>query len=311
MNTGPASTQVLALNEISATIQPGDIKQIDFAGGFVLVEAASSPFQIKFDSGIFLTCKQGFTFAQGFAKIILYNNQSNAITVDLFVGSAGVGFIGSTNFQEAPTYNKGNLGCQSAANVTALTTGTITGYSRFDSQGTGYNVGDLLTVPGGTASPAASFTVTGVDSSGRCTSLSVANGGVYTVMPTLNNVALTGGTGTGVTVNLKANPSVTGLSYDATNNCLIVAPASDVLVNNFDGANRRKQIIFQVLNILTGGQPSSSLVVSDPNGNILQRIAPGQVIGVDNSGPLYLNSLGEGAGSNNCEFLTWEVYYST
>jgi hypothetical protein len=68
------------------------------------------------------------------------------------------------------------------------------------SGGTGYTNGDVLTIVGGTPSGAATYTVTGV-SGGAVTSVSALNSGAYTTAPT-NPVSVTGGTGTGATLNL-------------------------------------------------------------------------------------------------------------
>jgi hypothetical protein len=68
------------------------------------------------------------------------------------------------------------------------------------SGGTGYTNGDVLTISGGTPSGAATYTVTGV-SGGAVTSVSALNSGAYTTAPT-NPVSVTGGTGSGATLNL-------------------------------------------------------------------------------------------------------------
>jgi len=66
--------------------------------------------------------------------------------------------------------------------------------------GTGYVVGDILTVSGGTFTTAATLRVLAI-SAGLVTSVEVASRGAYTVVPA-NPVAHTGGTGTGATFNL-------------------------------------------------------------------------------------------------------------
>jgi hypothetical protein len=78
------------------------------------------------------------------------------------------------------------------------------------SGGTGYTLNDVLTVVGGTSTgTAATLTVTGV-SSGAVTTVSAANFGQYTALPT-NPVSVTGGTGSSATFNLSwgigSNPS--------------------------------------------------------------------------------------------------------
>lgn len=66
--------------------------------------------------------------------------------------------------------------------------------------GTGYTLGDTLTLSGGTFGSAATFTVTGV-SGGVVTSVSVLYPGDYTTTPG-NPASTTGGTGTGCTLNV-------------------------------------------------------------------------------------------------------------
>jgi len=69
------------------------------------------------------------------------------------------------------------------------------------SGGTGYTVGDVLTIVGGTfASTAATLTVATV-SSGVITAVTVSLASTYTATPT-NPVSVTGGTGSGATFNL-------------------------------------------------------------------------------------------------------------
>ncbi|WP_244033319.1 hypothetical protein [Methylobacterium sp. E-016] len=66
--------------------------------------------------------------------------------------------------------------------------------------GSGYTVGDVLTVSGGTGIAPTSFTVTATDGLGSVTTASVLNTGLYTEPPltasTYNNFTVTGGTGT-------------------------------------------------------------------------------------------------------------------
>jgi hypothetical protein len=87
-------------------------------------------------------------------------------------------------------------GVQATASVTRMFNGGAT----IASGGTGYTVGDVLTVVGGTpTSVAASYTVAAV-SAGVVTSVT-ATIRAYDALPT-NPVSLTGGTGTGATLNL-------------------------------------------------------------------------------------------------------------
>jgi hypothetical protein len=66
--------------------------------------------------------------------------------------------------------------------------------------GTGYTVGNLLTVVGGTSTATAQFTVSAV-SSGVVTAITGASGGTYSVIPT-GTLSVTGGSGTGFTFTI-------------------------------------------------------------------------------------------------------------
>jgi hypothetical protein len=86
-----------------------------------------------------------------------------------------------------------------------------------DAAGTGYLVGDTLTLSGGTASTAATFTVGNVSLTGGVTSLTVANAGNYSATSTGTGVATTGGTGSGCTVTLSSATWSTGPTLSINN----------------------------------------------------------------------------------------------
>lgn len=95
-----------------------------------------------------------------------------------------------------------------------------------DAGGTGYVVGDILTVSGGTAVAAAKFVVTAVDT-GAVLSVSSVLGseGVYTDLPA-NPASVTGGTGTGATLTV---------IYDLTGyfDCTLQKPAGGTFTDDF------------------------------------------------------------------------------
>jgi microcystin-dependent protein len=101
----------------------------------------------------------------------------------------------------------------------AVVTGTVTAGNKVTaaaivSGGTGYTIGDTLTVVGGTSYVAATLTVNTV-SGGVITSVSINNPGVYTVNPG-NPVSVTGGTGSGATFNLTLATANTTTSFVST-----------------------------------------------------------------------------------------------
>ncbi len=114
--------------------------------------------------------------------------------------------------------------------------------------GTGYTLLDILTVVGGTFTRAATFRVTGI-AGGVVNLVSLVDPGEYTVAPSLTANAVTGGTGTGATMDLTTDndrlsnhlASLVGLlnaqsiianaalDMDATNPLLTVASIADAL----------------------------------------------------------------------------------
>lgn len=115
---------------------------------------------------------QGFLFAaareRGTTKSLVYGNL-NVVSVD--------------DADNAYTFNN-----QRVASASVV------------SGGSGYRVGDLLTVSGGTAQRAAVLYVSAVSGAGAVTAVAVDDGGVYSALPT-SPATVTGGSGTGATVN--------------------------------------------------------------------------------------------------------------
>jgi hypothetical protein len=88
-----------------------------------------------------------------------------------------------------------------ADDLLALVTGiSLHEVVSIDDGGSGYVVGDLLTLSGGTSTIAAILEVTEVGGGGEVTAVRIRNAGLYSVAPT-DPVAVTGGTGTGAEFN--------------------------------------------------------------------------------------------------------------
>ena len=83
--------------------------------------------------------------------------------------------------------------------------------------GSGYAVGDVLTLSGGTSAQAASLYVISVGATGNITAVSILNMGNYTVAPT-GTLSVTGGSGTGATFT--------------SNNLVTLAQFANLIVNN-------------------------------------------------------------------------------
>jgi hypothetical protein len=144
--------------------------------------------------------------------------------IDLAAGSSGVNISnGGTVTAITRTSNGSGYTSVPSVAITAPTTAggvqataTCTvGTNAFavSAGGTGYTVGDTLTVVGGTGT-AATFTVATLSGSAVAT-VTAANAGSYSVVPT-NPVSTTGGTGSGCTINITGY-SVTSGGFTITN----------------------------------------------------------------------------------------------
>jgi hypothetical protein len=126
------------------------------------------------------------------------NSSTNIISVaisksnDLGVSGITVS-AGGTGLTAIPTLAITGDGTGATAVVSTVTVTTAT----IGNGGTGYMVGDKLTLVGGTGT-AAIFTVTGVDSNGAVTSVDITAGGSYSAVISGTTAAVTGGNGTGL-----------------------------------------------------------------------------------------------------------------
>lgn len=80
--------------------------------------------------------------------------------------------------------------------------GNYLGVAAVNAAGSGYVVGDILTVAGGTASTAATIRVLEVTAAGAIVRAKVQQVGLYSVNPTTTGNSVTGGTGSSATFNL-------------------------------------------------------------------------------------------------------------
>ena len=133
--------------------------------------------------------------------------------IDLAAGSSGVNISnGGTVTAITRTATGSNYTSVPSAAFSAPTTAggvqaTVSpnlsnnvGTATITNGGTGYTVGDTLTLVGGTFTAASTLTVSAV-SGGVITGITTAIGGVYSVVPT-NPMSVTGGTGSGATFTL-------------------------------------------------------------------------------------------------------------
>jgi len=144
--------------------------------------------------------------------------------IDLAAGSSGVNISNGNTVTAYTRTNPGTnlwLGVLPTVTVSAPTTAggvqavlSVQGYAAsatIQAGGTGYTVGDTLTLVGGTGG-SATFTVATV-SSGVITSVTPLNFAQYSSVPT-NPVSVTGGTGSSATLNITYG---LGTSYSITN----------------------------------------------------------------------------------------------
>jgi hypothetical protein len=164
--------------------------------------------------------------------------------IDLAAGSSGVN-ISNGNTVTAVTrvaggnsYTTALTATISAPTTAGGTTATATAYAGaitvgIAGGGTGYTLNDVITVVGGTRTQAQTCTVTGV-SGGVITAVTVQTFGFYTVLPT-NPVSVTGGTGTGATLNL-SNWSFTNITLDTAGSGYIEQPTVTISGTGGSGA---------------------------------------------------------------------------
>jgi hypothetical protein len=133
--------------------------------------------------------------------------------IDLAAGSSGVNISNGgtvtaitrsgtgTGYTSKPTIAISAPTTAGGVQATATIDFMSTNATAIVSGGTGYTVGNVLTVVGGTPVVSATTMTVATVSSGVITSVTIANFGSYSTLPT-NPVSVTGGTGSGATFNL-------------------------------------------------------------------------------------------------------------
>ena len=120
----------------------------------------------------------------------------------------------------------------------------LTSVSTLSAQGTGYAVGNILTATGGTFATAATISVSTVNGTGAITSFLVGPGN-YSVLPT-NPITLSGGAGTGATLNgvwVAANPGSTTINLYGSNTPT-TRPAAGTLERGEPFVNTAEGLLF-------------------------------------------------------------------
>lgn len=122
-------------------------------------------------------------------------------------GVMEAGKMGYLDFEFSGIYND----CRDAALPAAgnyLATATIV------AAGTGYAVGDALSVAGGTSTTTATIRVLEVSPAGALVRVKVQQVGLYSVNPSLTANAVTGGSGSGATITLTVNTQSAAVQLD-------------------------------------------------------------------------------------------------
>ena len=116
-----------------------------------------------------------------------YKGAIQSVTVKF----GGTGFTNATTTTLSPSSGSATFSC--TLDVTSQV---------FSGAGTGYVVGDILTLNGGTFTSAATITVASVSAGGVITAANLTTTGIYTVAPVANPCGASGGAGTGATFTL-------------------------------------------------------------------------------------------------------------
>ncbi|CAB4128396.1 hypothetical protein UFOVP102_35 [uncultured Caudovirales phage] len=195
-------------------------------GGAKQVEVASVPSAVNYLQlkGSVTTLVPSLSSQGTDSNISMAIQPKGTGAIDLAAGSSGVNISNGGTVTAITRTNSGS-GYTSPPTVTvsAPTTAggvqaqvtaflSVGGATTLSSGGTGYTVGDVLTVSGGTFTSAATITVNTV-SAGVIATFTVTTGGQYSVFPS-NPASVTGGTGSSATFTLNG---VVSSTYTITN----------------------------------------------------------------------------------------------
>ena len=187
-----------------------------FLGGsefFRVQPGAATPVNYSIVSGSATTFAPTIAVAGSDTNIAQVFQSKGTGAIDLAAGSSGVNIsnggtvtaitrtAGGSNYTTIPSL--AISAPTTAGGVQATATPQMAGQTvTVQAAGTGYVVGNTLTVVGGTSSTAAQLRVDSIDGSGGVTATSFVNtAGAYSVLPT-NPVSVTGGAGSSATFNI-------------------------------------------------------------------------------------------------------------
>ena len=177
---------------------------------------------------------------------ILAQRGSRSYLVHTAAGN-GICYLGNVTTPAAAGMMSALVYPYGSASGSGATAGTVTmklvSATVGSTPGTGYAAGNVVTVAGGTATTAANIVVGTVDGNGNVLTVTLSNVGNYTVLPTLTDNGVTGGSGSGLRINLSFG--VRSVPVTAGGSDYIVAPNVT----------------------LTGGSPSPAAVVTSTIAN--------------------------------------------
>ena len=288
-------------------MQEGNISNVDYMMMFC---ADGSAYQVNLTSYTVTTIGAAGTFNGSGTAMAQWKNERIVIidptkgyfdwdgttltTYKGMVASAVVSTQGM-NFTSSPTISQTGGSPTTPATFTATLSANL---ATLVAAGTGYAVGDLLTLAGGTSTAAAMLTVSAITDGGVISGINLTSGGVYTIAPT-NPVSITGGHGTGATFTMNfgigAVTVVTpGKWYNSTGPTLGVTNGGAAFTGTITGTNSL------AVSGVTGGQILIGQAVYNGTGTLLCTITAGTsspytVSTSTNVGPIAMTSGGVGA----------------
>ncbi|HXE43238.1 MAG TPA: hypothetical protein VN516_09460 [Candidatus Baltobacteraceae bacterium] len=290
-----AFTQTLVI-----TIAPGATERRPIAGRFLKIRSCNLPFPVVVvsfdDASSESPISSGDTFSadenEKFGQILFRNTSvTDTAIVSLQVGTIGITFNPADN-RPASTYFKGNLGYTVASDVPvppAIVVSSLT----MTSNGQNYAPGDVLTIVGGTGSPAKIQVLTIRGQFNRIDTFKLIDAGNYTVAPASPNTP-TGGSGTGAQFTLVT----TGGAYlTLSNGLLTLTSGNQVFVDSTDNLRSRRQIVFYV--------NSGTLAILDMAGRTMFRVSSSAPLTMETNAQLVVMAVGGG-----CTFSIGETYFS-
>jgi hypothetical protein len=199
--------------------------------------------------------------------------------IDLAAGSSGVNISnggtvtaitvnnGASNYTSTPTVTISAPTTAGGVQATGSVNMQINSGTAVATGGTGYTNGDTITLVGGTFTTAATATVTA--SGGVVSAITIVGAGTYQVLPS-NPISVTGGTGTGLTLN--ANWTVRSITIGTAGSGYVEQPtvtfsSGSAAAYATVGSNTVQKTIGNIHTFSTPNSQVLALVDKNSNGN--------------------------------------------